>query len=524
MANDRVMPKSAGWGHVMANLVGSILRGNANARPLGAVCAVLLGTLMTSLFTRDFGISLADIRGAYGLSVDEGAWLNSVTNAAQLLSAPIVPLLVVMFGPRRVLVTSAQVFIVSMMLTPLATGIPIIFGLHILDGFLLGCFVPATLAIVFGSLSPRFWLMALGLYSVRLTLALHTGVSLSGWFVENIGWQAIYWQAALAGAAFLLLAAISFPERNPNWDLWKRTDKGELLMFCFGLAMIYLGLDQGNRLDWDASGTVIGLLCGGIVLILAAVGWQFVSPVPFAHPAPLRQRNIYLPLIIVTMFGMTSAATSLLIPNFLATVGHLKPVQSGTALWWIDLVQIVAIPLTIWSIRRGDIRLSLAVGLLLVMMGCWLGSDITNVWRADDFAAMSMLIGMGNSTVLLTCIAMTVANAAREDLIALVAYIQIPRVIGPELATAVLTTLIRKREGVHSFIKGAYLNQPRMGMLDHGAGGLIGVLRREAYVLAFADGYRFCFWVATLALLLAVFLRPTPPHPLAKLSSRSTGE
>lgn len=515
------MSKSMGCRQTMAFFVGSLLRGNANARPLGAVCAVLLGTLMTSLFTRDFGISLADIRGAYGLSVDEGSWLNSATNAAQLLSAPIVPLMVVMFGPRRVLVTSALIFILSMMLTPLAVGIPMIFGLHILDGFLLGCFVPATLAIVFGSLSPRFWLIALGLYSVRLTLALHTGVSLSGWFVENIGWQAIYWQAALAGVAFLLLAAVSFPAREPNWDLWKRTDMGELLMFCLGLTSIYLGLDQGNRLDWDASGTIIGLLGGGVALILAAIGWQFISPVPFAHPAPLRQRNIYLPLIIVTMFGMTSAATSLLIPNFLTTVGHLKPVQSGTALWWIDLVQIVAIPLTIWSIRRGDIRLSLAVGLLLVMIGCWLGSDITYVWRADDFAFMSVLIGMGNSAVLLTCIAMTVANAAREDLISLVAYIQIPRVIGPEFATAVLTTLIRKREAVHSFVKGAYLNQPRMDFLDHGAGGMIGLLRREAYVLAFGDAYKFCFWIAATALLLAVFLLPTPPHPLAKLSHPS---
>ncbi|MFD2138220.1 hypothetical protein ACFSLT_28630 [Novosphingobium resinovorum] len=49
----------------------AFLTGNVNARPIGAVVAVLLGTFMTSLFTRDFGISLADIRGAYGLSVDE---------------------------------------------------------------------------------------------------------------------------------------------------------------------------------------------------------------------------------------------------------------------------------------------------------------------------------------------------------------------------------------------------------------------------------------------------------------------
>jgi DHA2 family multidrug resistance protein len=507
---------------VIRRVMGTLVRGDIRARPIGAVAAVLFGTLMTSLFTRDFGISLADIRGAYGLSVDEGSWLNSLTNASQLLSAPCVPLFVVMFGARRVLVSCALTFVIAMILTPLASGVPLIFALHMLDGFLLGCFVPATLAIVFANLSPRYWLIALGLYSVRLTLALHTGVSLSGWFVENLGWQAIYWQASLFGAAFLLLAAVSFPDRPPNRALWQRTNKGELMMFCVGLTLVYMGLDQGNRLDWTASGTVMGLLVGGLVLIAAAIAWQFLSPQPFAHPAPLLRRNIALPLIIVTLFGMTSAATSLLIPNFLATIGHLKPEQSGTALWWIDMIQILAIPLTIWSIRRGDIRLSLAIGLVLVMAGCWLGNGLSNVWRAGDFAMMSILTGMGNSAILLTCIAMVVANAAREELISLVAYIQIPRVVGPELATAVLTTLIRKREALHSVIKGSGVDQVRAASLDDIPAALVSVVRREANVLAFADAYRFCFWIAALGLLLAVFLVRTPPHPLAKLH-RHTG-
>jgi DHA2 family multidrug resistance protein len=498
----------------------SLVKGDLEAKPVGAVVAVLLGTFMTSLFTRDFGISLADIRGAYGLSVDEGAWLNTVTNAAQLLSAPAVPLFVLMFGARRVLVTAAAAFIPATLLTPLASGIPAIFALHAIDGFLLGCFVPATLAIVFANLPPRYWLLALALYSVRLTLALHTGVSLSGWFVEDLGWQAIYWQATAFGGAFLLLSAVSFPDRPPAWDLWRRTNKGEVACYCGGLTFLYAALDQANRLDWFASGTIVALFAGAGVLIATAIAWQFVSPVPFAHPRALLRPNIGIPLVIVTLFGMTSAATSLLIPNFLATLGRLKPEQSGSALWWIDLIQLAAIPLAFWSIRRGDLRLSLAFGLVLVMIGCWLGTGLTNVWRVDDFTTMSVLIGAGNSFVLLACIALTVANAAREELIALVAYIQVPRVIGPDLAGAVLTTLVRKREGLHSVLTGSAVDRVRAAALDHAPSSLGAIVRREAYVLSFIDAYQFCFCVALGALILAFFLRATPPHPLAKFSHR----
>ncbi len=496
----------------------ALVTGDAKARPIGAVVAVLLGTFMTSLFTRDLGVSMADIRGAYGLSVDEGSWLNTLTNSSQLLSAPAIPLLVMMFGARRVMLISALTFIVSTSLTPLASGVPMIFALHILDGFLLGCFVPATLAIVFSSLSPRYWLIVLGLYSVRLSLTLHTGVSLSGWFVETIGWQAIYWQATLFGFAFLVLSAFSFPDRPPATVLWRRTNKGEVAMFCVGLTLIYVGLDQGNRLDWLASGVVTSCIAGGVLLVAGAVVWQYVSPVPFAHPAAILRRNIGIPLIIVTMFGMMSAATSFLIPNFLATVGGLKPIQSGSALWWIDLVQIIAIPAAIWLIRQGEPRLPLVVALVLVMSGCWLGSMVSHDWRANDFSMMSMLLGIGNSMVLITLIAMSIANAKREELISMVAYIQIPRVVGPELAVAVLTTFLRRREAIHAVHLGANLDYVRAAALNIGAGlsRYDSAIRREANVLAYADAWRLCFGVAMAALVLAVLLGPSPQHPLTK--------
>jgi DHA2 family multidrug resistance protein len=151
------------------------------------------------------------------------------------------------------------------------------------------------------------------------------------------------------------------------------------------------------------------------------------------------------------------------------------------------------------------------------MLGCWLGSGITHDWRAGDFVTMSVLIGIGNAAILLTMIAMTVANAAREELISIVAYIQIPRVLGPELGLAILTTLLRKREAVASVVVGSNVERVRGRALDFHIGGMGSVIRREATVLSYADAWTFCFWVAALAMLLAMFLRRTPSHPLVKL-------
>lgn len=492
----------------------TFLRGDIAARPLGAVVAVLLGTFMTSFFTRSFAIALPDLRGAFGLSVDEGAWLSTVTTAPQLLIAPAIPLAVLTFGARRILLIAGLAFALTAGLTPFARGVPAIFVLHALNGLFLGCFVPATLATVFANLNPRWWMIALGAYTVRLTLTLHSGVGLTGFYVESGFWPAIYWQAAASALVLVAVAAMSIPDRPANRALWARSNKGEIALFCVGLALLYAGLDQGNRLDWWSSGFVTAAVCGGLAMAAVSIAWQHISPLPFAHPRALARPNLAFPLVIVTLYGIMSAATSLLIPNFLATIGHLKAEQSGRALWWISAIQVMAVPAAICLLRKADPRLALVIGLCAMMFGCWLGTYITNVWRVDDFTALSIIMGIGNAFTFLSLVAIVVANAKREEIVAVVAYIQIPRVVGPELAGAVVNTLLRKREAVHSALLGGYVNLPRMGSLGLKAKAAAATVRQEAYVLAYADAFRFCFGVILFSLLLSVAMRRTPPNPL----------
>jgi DHA2 family multidrug resistance protein len=77
--------------------------------------------------------------------------------------------------------------------------------------------------------------------------------------------------------------------------------------------------------------------------------------------------------------------------------------------------------------------------------------------------------------------------------------------------------LLRKREAVASVLVGSNVERVRGSALDFHISGMGSVIRREATVLSYADAWTFCFWVAALAMLLAMFLRRTPSHPLVKL-------
>ena len=53
-----------------------------------------------------------------------------------------------------------------------------------------------------------------------------------------------------------------------------------MLIGGIGLALIYAGLDQGNRLDWLNSGLVLSLLASGALLLIGF----FVHEARTAHP------------------------------------------------------------------------------------------------------------------------------------------------------------------------------------------------------------------------------------------------
>jgi DHA2 family multidrug resistance protein len=73
------------------------------------------------------------------------------------------------------------------------------------------------------------------------------------------------------------------PSEPINYDLLRRADWGGMLLFGAGLTLLYAGLDQGNRLDWLSSSTVLALLCGGAVLIAAFLVNEAVVPEPWAQ-------------------------------------------------------------------------------------------------------------------------------------------------------------------------------------------------------------------------------------------------
>src|ERR1700742_2258626 len=163
---------------------GPVSTGGGSHRPAFAVAAVLMGAFLANFDSRLFTIALPDLKGALGLSFDEGAWLSTAATASQIMIAPAVAWLATAFGLRRGLALSRLVYSFISLAIPFARDFNVLLVLNVIHGLLLGTFVPATLMIILRNLPTRWWLPAISLYAIRVGFSLNAGISAGGFYVD----------------------------------------------------------------------------------------------------------------------------------------------------------------------------------------------------------------------------------------------------------------------------------------------------------------------------------------------------
>ncbi|GEC59369.1 DHA2 family multidrug resistance protein [Bradyrhizobium japonicum] len=514
---------------------GPVSRGDVARYPLFAVVAVLLGAFLANFDSRLTSVGLPDLRGAFSLSFDEGAWLSTAAIGSQIFVAPAVAWLATVFGLRRVLGIPSLVYAVVSLTIPFVRDYTMLITLSIAHGMLLGTFVPATLMIILRNLPIRWWLPAIAMYSIRVGFALDSSSSLVGFYVEHLGWQWLYWQGVVIAPLMGLMVYLGTPNEPVNRDLLHHADWGGMLLLGAGVSMVYAGLDQGNRLDWLSSGTVMALLIGGGLLIIAFMINEMVARRPWAHFNVLFSRNIGLSLIVILLYTLTSLSNSSLVPNFLGTIGALRPEQSGVLLFTYGaLPMFVLVPISILLLRHFDPRIVVVLGFSAFAAANLWGTQLSHVWAREDFVGIVLLTSIGQAFTLLPIIIMALSNSDPSRATAFTAYIQIMRLGGAEIGVALMVTWLRVREQIHSNYLGQHVQNGDIDVVNllkrlagefsgHGIGTATGravgtlaaLVQREANTLAYIDGFWLCFWLAILALVLVAFITRAPQGPLS---------
>jgi DHA2 family multidrug resistance protein len=427
---------------------------------------VLLGTFISTLNGRLSTFGLVDIRGAVHAGFDEGAWITTAQTTAQMLVLPFAIWLGGVFGARRVLIEAALAFAVISLIEPFSPNLPTMLGLQFAGGLATGFFIPLTLSFILRATAPRYWAYGIALYALNLELSLNISASLEGWYVEHLSWRFIYWQnvpLALGMAACFLFGT----RPDPKPPAVPSPDRFGLATSGIGLSLIYAALDQGNRLDWLNSGLVCGLLAAGLLLFMVFLAYERLHPHPFIDLRVVLAAPLPRLLVLVAFLRLTILSTSYLIPQFLGPVRGYRALEVGDTLVWIAIPQLLVCPLAAVMLRRLDPRLVSSLGFILVSLACLqVAHGLTPLWSSEQFMASQLIQALGQSLALSGIIFFGILHLRPQDALTFGAALQTARLMGGQIGTAFIATLVRVRSQVASNHIGLHVQSGDPQVLD----------------------------------------------------------
>jgi DHA2 family multidrug resistance protein len=507
--------------------------------PLLGVAGVLLGALIATCTGRLMSVGLADIRGALHLGIDEASWINTTFNASMMFIGPFSVYLGGLLGPRRVLLACAWIFTAVSFLIPLCHSLEMVIALLIIAGLTAGTFYPLTLSFVLRNLPMRFVLVGIAMYATDIIFTTDMAQAWESFFIEHLSWHWIFWNGTILTPIMIALVHFGIPWQPlptpqpghpmPNW-------RG-FLYASLGVALLYIALDQGQRLDWFHSSLIIGLVAAGALLLLAATVRHFLLPNSLINYKFLLHRNTLLLAPILISFRFIMLATVVSIPSFLGSVRGFLPLQEAPVLLWVALPQFVLGIAAMALMRRIDPRLILTAGFGLVGVACLLDARVTSVWAGPDFGIPQAVMAVGlalafNSMVGSIVLEILDSGALKRpaDVLTFAGFFQVARLFGGEVGSTFMGHFIAVREQFHSNMLGLNvqlgngLTDYRLLGLQHAfapqstglaatgrAAAVLGLqVRQQAFTMAISDSFILLATCCVACLVVVAFMSTVP--------------
>jgi len=505
----------------------------STTNPYVGILAVFMGAGLATLSSRLLSVGLPDLRGALGISFDDASWLPTAFNMATMFSGVFVVFLNAFWGPRRILLPAAAIFTAASFLLPFAPNYQVMLALVIVAGLASGTFYSLTMTFVLTNLPKRLIIFGIAAYAADIVFVSNIASLLEGWYIEHLSWHWIFWTAALFTPVMMVCIHFGIPRRTnpepkPSWL--------GFTYFSLSLALLYGALDQGQRLDWLNSSTIVAMLVSGLFLLGATIVRRIVQPNPVVNLKFLNTRNIIILATSIFVFKFMHLSAIVLVPGFLANIQHYRPLETGHTLAWVALPMFAVVWLVATIIIYVNSRLVLALGLTVGAICCLRWAHVDTSWSGNSFEIVELLLSLGLAGAYIGLVGSIVLEALEAGALTSAAnaatfsgFMHLMRLFGGQIGVAAMTRFIAVREQFHSNMlglhiqRGSWLTDQRVQMLTDGAlprstdgleaqqraATILGLqVREQAYTLATSDGFVLIEWVVAAYLILMLFLRP----------------
>jgi MFS transporter, DHA2 family, multidrug resistance protein len=419
-----------------------------------AVLAAMIGSFMAILNIQITNASLLNIEGGIGTGVDNGSWISTSYLIGEIVVIPLTDYLSRVFSFRRYMLASASLFAAFSVACAFAHDLPSMIAMRGLQGFAGGVLIPMAFTMVLTRLPKPQQPIGLAIFALSVTFAPAIGPTIGGYLTENYGWQTIFFVNVLPTIVMVTALYLTLERQPMQLGLLREGDWTGIVTMAIGLSAFQTVLEEGNKDDWFSSPFILRLAAIAAVSLSLFVWIELTVEKPLIRLRLLKQRNFGFGTISVTLLGFALFGSVYILPAYLGQTQGYNAEQIGAVLAWTGLPQLLLIPLVPKLMQRFDARYIAITGLLIFAYSCFMNTAMSPDYAGDQLWIPNIVRAIGQAMVLTPLTSVTTGGTAPQDAAAASGISNMLRNLGGAIGTAVLATVITKREQFHSNIIG----------------------------------------------------------------------
>ncbi len=485
---------------------------------------VILASLLELIDTTVVNVSLPQIMGNLGATLEDVGWVVTAYAVANVIILPISGWLGARFGRKRYFTFSIILFTVSSFFCGNADNIWELVIFRFLQGIGGGALLGTSQAILMEAWPPAQMGMATALFGLGVVVGPTLGPTLGGYITDHFSWPWVFYVNIPLGIIAVLLALTYIRESKYERKIGA-VDWWGIIFLTIGVGALQTVLERGESEDWFETPYITLLSIIALSGIVAFIRRELTTEHPIVDLRILKNRSLAIGMFTTFILGFGLFGSVFVFPVFCQNLLGFSAQQTGMLLIPGGLATIFMMPLVGKLLQRGvPPQIMGTIGFLFFFLFTYFLSRSTLNSGESDFYLPLILRGIGLSLLFVPLTTLALSSLKPSDIAQGTGLNNMMRQLGGSFGIAIITTLIHLRQGFHRnhLIEHVSTSDPatmeRMkvvvaNFIAHGYApgqaeqmalkALEGAVQKQTFLLSYMDAFWFTgiFFIFSIPLL-----------------------
>lgn len=256
-------------------------------------------------------------------------WVTTSFMLVNGIMIPVTAFLIEKFTTRGLFFTAMGLFIIGTLVCAIAPVYPVMLIGRVIQASAGGIIMPLMQTILFAIFPVEKRGSAMGTFGLVIAFAPAIGPSLSGWIVDHLPWQTLFYMMLPIAIIDLIIAY--FLLKNVTERTFPRLDVLSIILSTLGFGGLLFGFGTAGDAGWISAEVLIPLVIGAITLTLF-ITRQFKLEQPILEFRILRYRMFTLNTLLGMCVFIVMVGGMMVLPLYMQNMNDFSAMESGLVL------------------------------------------------------------------------------------------------------------------------------------------------------------------------------------------------